>query len=331
MVRKIRFSPSCVGEDGLTFLTLVIALVPLIGLASFVVDIGQARQQQRFAQNVADAATLSAVELIRDNASVDQLRNDAHRIVIAHGFTDANIYGGWNAPSGGALNSVNSGGIVVGTWNDATNPKFTPDTSSARNAVRVALQRDVKTQLALIYGVTNLIPKVTSIARLDSRNGAVDCPLPFTVEKAGITSGGNLIPTGTVFTTGFAAPGNWGTFRQSGCDFFCAINGSGGACGTPLSVGDQPTTDPGNPNQIRDAFNAHVGSVYTIPIANAIPNGASQPFTVLGFIQIQVVGASGSGSHATYTFRLLEYVVGSGTGSNTTTLGSISKERILVQ
>jgi len=225
-------------ERGAVAVMLAIMLTVMLGICALVIDLGNARQQRREAQNSADAAALAAGETLEAGngtinwtAVVDQVKkyaqvNDGIATSAWNGCTDANAltYRPDTANSNTCISAERS------SW-PAVSSSTVGDTS---NRIRVKLpSTSVKTFFGRVLGINSLTTGATastkvvmSVQRIDIPEAIAGGPCALCVLGSGLAlngqngdvtiTGGNVIVNSTAGTAASLNPNGHVTLTTSG-------------------------------------------------------------------------------------------------------------------
>jgi Flp pilus assembly protein TadG len=274
------------GESGQSIAVVVAALVALLGMAAFVIDVGYAYTIKRRAQSAADATALSAVQWLPDTTAAGTA------------FTS---YASKNLPA--------SVGTVSPTWSS---------TYSTNDTVTATATATAPSFFGRVLGFNGYSARATATAWVGSYTGWGLNLAPWTIDRASAHIDFGQVVTFKVPPQGQVSPGNFGAVRlpdvEDGCslgngtsNYRSVIDGTIHSC--LVSVGDtlqSQTGDMGNntetalrnrgavqnfdpysvlqiqSNGSYEIKNYKDKNVIVIPVVNAFSNGATT-FTVVTF------------------------------------------------
>ncbi len=279
-VQRVAVTPQ--DERGAVAVMLAIMLTVMLGICALVIDLGNARQQRRSAQNSADAAALAAGETVEAGngtinwtAVVDQVKkyaqvNDGVATSAWNGCTDANAltYRPDTANSNSCISAERSSWPAVGstTVGDTT------------NRIRVKLpSTSVKTYFGRVLGINSLTTgasattkAVMTVQQIVTPETLAGGPCALCVLGSGLAlngqngdvtiTGGNVIVNSTAGTAASLNPNGHVTISTSGGSI-----GGPGAPGNFSGSGFSPS--PTNQGAVTD------------PLANLPQCGDGSPGT----------------------------------------------------
>lgn len=296
------------GENGFVFVFFSFALVLILMVAAFSVDLSRVRDEHRRIQYATDSAAIAGAYYVGYTPDGDVI-------------TQAQAAGSANSLSvqQNEMFSIQCGRWIRGT--ECTQDicrEFIPCAEggpcldcadSDANAVRVQSRRTVQNTFARLMGQDSITPQVSSVA-LALPNPDLRCVKPLGVV---FTYLDGLI-AGDEFTIYNNAPGNWGKIDvggenySSGNNFGDAILGPG-ACAEDVYVGAPVDSSTGNGGSIHnvmdDAIRLEKNSDWTLPVITQQSNGQNS-VTMLEFIKVNLIRSLGGGQNWSGTFRIIE-------------------------
>lgn len=309
-------------EKGSVMVLVAVGMAALLGFAALAVDVSHLYQQQRDIQSATDAAALAASALITNPPAADStIIQEAVNLAAANGVSASEI---------SASSVSNSGTIQLGEWDGSS---FTAGTKPY-NAVRVPAKRTVNLFFGPVVGLKQKVTSVHSVAingNKTSSFGGNDAGLiPFGFDLSMLDQ-----PLGsTVTLTDSNSGGGSGNFGQLSYGGSYSHDMSTG-CNCTHSIGDQVGVNPGKnggcPECSVTGFQDRlaVNPFAVMPVISDWPNGNSGDATIVGFIGVEIISATGQGSSWAVTLKIVSINVGGGTGGNPT--NTVYAARELVQ
>lgn len=238
-------------EDGQALIFSVLMLAVLLGVASLVVDGGNALLQRRNQQGVADAAAMAAV---RDLPASSSAADAAAR---SYATTQ-------NSADGSTVDQV----VVTGTGSGSCDGGF-GNVTLAPESVCVVVHTDAQGAFSRLLGINTLRASARAIAQA-SQVTAVGAWLPFGVRSGAFQDNP---PTQLTITPGDQSNNVGGAVNTPAgpdCKFYGGDQVSdviksaayGGADACPISIGQSIQTQTGisNGNITNKGFDARIGS-----------------------------------------------------------------------
>lgn len=282
MKGKIR---KLLNEKGNVSVLMCVALVGLLALTSYVVDIGQVYiEKQRLVSGIDAAALAAALELPRDPTTAQAVARD---YLLKNGI-------------------------------DANNTVILIDINN--RSIEIQAHKEVIHLFAPIIGIDNSQIEASNkviVGPLKSVNGGIR---PFAVETFEYQYGDQLtLKEGA----GDGYHGNYGAVALGGTGLsVLAQNVVEGYKGI-LHIGDQIDTKPGDMASIistirnviqADAstfenFNRSSPRIWTIPIVDELSVDGTKPVTITAFAQFYIEDVKNQSGHTELTGRFIQYVV----------------------
>ncbi len=279
-------------EKGNALVLVTVFMVALFGFAALSMGVALVFRAIRYMHTGTDMAALAGVQKLGDPAAAIA---EAALVAASNGVTAAEI-------AAGARNGY-PGLIQVGNWNQSRPlaTRFQPD-GTPLNAVRVPARRVVDLIFGKVVGFGAMNPSVDSVAIIEI------CGVPVAADSATV----DPLTVGSVFPLSVASPGNWrpieicDTEMKGAKDVTEAIiagccTGSG-ATGVPVNTGFEG---------VKDGYNARLtlgggALIFIMPVVDQFPKGGqSETVTVVDFILVKLVDATGSGFNFTITLEVL--------------------------
>jgi Flp pilus assembly protein TadG len=282
---------------------VAVFMVALFAFAALSLDVGNVLREQRKVHTGTDAGALAGVMLLTNNPppTLEAIQARATLLAAANGVTTNEI-------ANGAFRGY-PGEVQRGIWAGGT---FIANVTSngTYNAVRVPARRVVPLHFGRVVGLTQMTPAIASVAALDVA-GTVANAIPFgisTNEFAGKTIGDTMILNDAGIGSGKQGKVYLQDYRNTG-EWLAAMLSPNG-CNCEVSVGPIPA-QPGNA-QVRQAFQAiGVGAQFLMPVvANFSFSGGSGIAEIVGFVLVEIVDFSGTGSNWSATVRFLREASG---------------------
>lgn len=290
-------------QSGFVFVFFSFAIVVLLLVAAFAVDLSRVRDEERRIQYATDAAAIAGAYYVGFSAD---------NVVTAK----AQAAGGANSLSNSEMISIQCGRWIRGTECTVSSCReFMPcgntgpcsDCSDPdANAVKTQSRRTVPTRFAKIVGQNSISPSVHSVAMATPNR---HCIKPFGIVFSYITG----LTANSTFTVAKNAPGNWGKIDvggvnySSGNNFRDAIEGKG-ACSKDVYIGAQVDSSTGNGGSIDHVFDDAIDDDnnlgWVLPVITQQSNGQNT-VTMLEFIKVDLLSSNGSGNNWSGTFRIV--------------------------
>lgn len=224
--RRTRRGPR---EGGATAVIIVIMMIPLLGMAGYVIDVGIVRQERRELQNGADAAALAlAQECVLGFCSGLSAK--------AEPYVDGNAFDGIGNPGAAAVTGVTVSGQTV---------KVDARTETTDGATSLTMQ------FAYLFGHATSTVTASATAAWGQPGGGTVVPLTFSFcQWNALTGGGVTYPTGTmtIFFKDDDVTNCAGPAGQNMPGGFGWLDPSAGPCKTTVISNNLVSSDPGNGN-----------------------------------------------------------------------------------
>jgi Flp pilus assembly protein TadG len=327
-------------EGGAIAVVVALLAIPMMILAAFTVDLGNAYSQAMAFSAGADSAALAIVNTKRNTINAAPtaptncrtiVNNDnGQALAIAKTMVDANGQYGMTATGGNISVTVTLACL------DASGAPS--DTGMLKATVNVS--RAVPTTLGQMVGVPSVTAGRSGSAALGVA-GKVNGVFPMAVcdmqaqafaddantdAANGVQNRTETIASAKVWNAACTPPhagsGNWGWLAcNNGVDARGIGESISQGCGSNLTLSGTPPQTladgaPGNKinsNNIRGPLSAVIGEVFAFPVYNAISgNGAGTQYTITGFIQLKLLGYTNNGD---FSVQFVSYSPG-GTVNN---------------
>lgn len=268
-------------EEGVTAVFILFMMVPLFGMAGYVIDVGLVRQERRELQNGADAA---ALDLAQDcaNGLCTNLQSKA----------DTRDFAGQNAKDGKAS--------VTGVTVSGATVKVDTRTLTSSNATSLTMQ------FAQLFGHSNSTVTATATAGWGAPGGATTLPLTFSYcQWKSMTNNNTVYPTAelTILFKGddvTTCAGPAGQNMPGGFGWIDTV----AACASVVTAGNQIGSDPGNGNPHNNGCNPAdiLNKDLLIPVFSAFAgSGQNGTYTIYGLATFHVTGMRLANSNGWHT------------------------------
>ena len=268
-------------EDGITAVFIFFIMVPLMGMAGYVIDVGIVRQERRELQNGADAAALAAAQ----TCALDLAQ-------CTPGGLSGVLSGGLSADGFADANAKDRAAAVTGITPNTVNQKVKVDTRTETSGGETSLTL----QFAQFFGHATSTVTATATAAWGAPSGATTVPLTFSYCQWKALTGDNVTyPTAslTIFFKDDDVTTCAGPAGQNMPGGFGWLDTNAGPCAAQVTAGGLLGSDPGNgtPNNNGCQPTNFLNKDVLFPVFKAFTGqGQNATYTIYGLATFHITG-----------------------------------------